>query len=367
MRIAQAFLVGITVFMFAAGCQQKVAGFGTAKTGEATHLYTLTNAHGVVAKLTNYGATLVEMHTPDKRGRFADITFGFDSVAGYESDANDYFGVVAGRYANRIAKGRFTIDGKAYQLATNNGENHLHGGLERALSRVVWRGEAVGDNAVRFTYTSPDGEEGYPGTLTVSVTYTLTDDNELRMDYTATTDKATPVNVTNHAYWNLSGQGAPTINDHVMMIKASRYTPVDKGLIPTGAIDPVAGTPLDFTKPTVIGDRVAQLNDKPGAGYDHNFVLDDSSKKMKLAARVTHPTNGRVLEVWTDQPAIQFYGGNFLKGQTGKGGATYTHRSGFCLEAQHYPDSPNQPHFPNTILRPGQTYTQTTVYRFATE
>ncbi len=378
MRTLQALTVGLCVTTLIAGCEgnmdntntttkTEVTDFGKARSGEATQLYTLTNSNGVVAKLTNFGAALVELHAPDKNGELADITFGFDSVAGYESDAQDYFGIVAGRYANRIKDGKFTLDGQTYQLATNNGPNHLHGGGDRALSKVVWAGKAVGDNAVKFTYTSPDGEENYPGALTVSVTYTLTDANELRMDYKATTDKPTPVNVTNHAYFNLSGQGAATINDHIMMINASKYTPVDDTLIPTGEIAPVAGTPLDFTKPTPIGDRVDQLNDKPGAGYDHNFVLDDASDKLKLAARVTHPSNGRVLEVWTDQPALQFYGGNFLRGQSGKAGVTYAHRSGFCLEAQHYPDSPNQPAFPNTILRPGETYTQTTVYKVAVE
>jgi aldose 1-epimerase len=304
------------------------------------------------------------MHVPDRTGRLGDVTLGFDNLQSY-LDGHPYFGATVGRYANRIAQGRFTLDGRTYVLATNDGPNHLHGGV-RGFDKVIWRAEVLAGTgaAVRFTYTSPDGEEGYPGTLTAAVTYTLTEDNELRLDYLATTSQATVVNLTNHAYWNLAGTG--NILDHVLQIAADRYTPVDDTLIPTGAIDPVRGTPMDFTRPLPIGSRIRQLTNEP-QGYDHNYVLDSRGGDLALAARVEEPTTGRVLEIHTTEPGIQFYSGNFLDGTlTGKGGVVYQQYDGFCLETQHFPDSPNRPNFPSVILRPGQIYTQTTIHKFST-
>lgn len=338
--------------------------------GQAAKIYTLTNSQGVVAKLITRGATLTEWHVPDRNGRMADIVFGFDDLASYGSPANGYFGCTAGRYANRIAKGKFTLDGKEYTLATNNGPNHLHGGVERSLDKVIWDAAPFENDAGRgvvFTYKSPDGEEGYPGNLSIKVTYTLTDENEIRIDYEATTDKATPVNLTNHTYFNLSGAGEPTILDHEVMIRADRYTPVDETLIPTGEIAPVEGTVFDFRDFHTIGERIDTLNDKPGGGYDHNFVLNNQDGDLALAAVVRDPKSGRVLKEFTTEPGVQFYTGNFLDGATGKGGRKYNRRSGFCLETQHYPDSVNHPNFPSVILRPGETYTHTCVYQITAE
>jgi aldose 1-epimerase len=348
---------------------EEPVAFGKTAGGAMVDALTLKNKNGMVAKLITLGATLTELHVPDKNGKLADVVLGFDNVAGYESDANQHFGCTTGRVANRIAKARFTLDGKEYQLAVNNGPNHLHGGTKRNLGKVVWKAEPVksdGGQGVRFSYTSPDGEEGYPGTLQITVTYTLTDKNELRIDYTATTDKATPVNLTNHSYFNLSGAGTPTVLDHELTLNAAKYTPTDEGLIPTGKIEPVAGTPLDFTKPAVIRPRVEQLLKTPAIGIDHNFVLNKTDVKT-AAAKVRDPASGRTLTVYTDQPAIQVYSGNFLKGQTGKGGKTYPIRSALCLETQHFPDSVNRPEFPSTILKPGQTYRQTCIYAFSSE
>lgn len=348
----------------------KVSDFGKTKEGAPVELFTLKNANGVVAKLSSRGATLTEWHVPDKDGNMADIVFGFDSVAGYESEDNQYFGTTTGRVANRIANGRFTIDGKEYRVPTNDGPNALHGGVARSLDKVVWEGkpfERDGEQGVVFTYTSPDGEEGYPGNLDLTVTYTLTDDDELRIDYLATTDKATPVNLTNHSYFNLSGAGSETNLDHEVMIVADHYTPVDETLIPTGEIAPVAGTPLDFREFHAIGERVDQMGTGTGAGYDHNFVLNNQDGDLALAAKVRDPKSGRVLSVFTTEPGVQFYGGNFLQGQAGKGGETYPYRSGFCLETQHYPDSINQPNFPSIVLRPGEEYTHTCVYQVTAE
>jgi aldose 1-epimerase len=353
-----------------AGAEVNVNDFAKTADGTPVKQYTLQNASGVVVKLLSRGATLAEWHVPDKNGKMADIVFGFDDMAGYESEANQYFGCVAGRVANRIAGGKFTIDGEEYQLAKNDGPNTLHGGTERSLDKVVWEGKPFENGegqGVVFRYVSPDGEEGFPGNLTVRVTYTLTDENELRIEYEAVTDKATPVNLTNHAYFNLSGAGSPTIQDHELMLAADRYTPVDETLIPTGQIVPVAGTPLDFREFHKIGERVESLNDKPGKGYDHNFVLNNQDGDLALAAQVRDPDSARVLSVYTTEPGIQFYGGNFLYGQTGKGGKEYNHRSGFCLETQHYPNSINEIRFPSIILRPGDTYTHTCVYQLTTE
>jgi aldose 1-epimerase len=340
------------------------AEYGHLPDGTVVEVYQLQNRNGLRAKVITYGALLTEMHVPDRTGRFGDVTLGFDNLQSY-LDGHPYFGATVGRYANRIAQGRFTLDGRTYVLATNDGPNHLHGGV-RGFDKVIWRAEVLAGTgaAVRFTYTSPDGEEGYPGTLTAAVTYTLTEDNELRLDYLATTSQATVVNLTNHAYWNLAGTG--NILDHVLQIAADRYTPVDDTLIPTGAIDPVRGTPMDFTRPLPIGSRIRQLTNEP-QGYDHNYVLDSRGGDLALAARVEEPTTGRVLEIHTTEPGIQFYSGNFLDGTlTGKGGVVYQQYDGFCLETQHFPDSPNRPNFPSVILRPGQIYTQTTIHKFST-
>jgi aldose 1-epimerase len=343
------------------------ASFGTAD-GQPVELFTLRNANGIEARVTNYGGVIVSLMTPDRAGQMADIVLGFDSLAPYVA-GTPYFGALIGRYGNRIAGGRFTLDGETYTLATNNEPNHLHGGV-RGFDKVVWDAEPFENGAERgliLRYTSPDGEEGYPGTLQTTVTYTLTDDNELIVDYRATTDKATPVNLTQHSYFNLAGTSNGDILDHELTIAASAFTPVDATLIPTGQIAPVEGTPFDFRAPTAIGSRIqtddAQLRN--GLGYDHNFVLDRSGEGLELAARVTHAGSGRTLEIRTTEPGLQFYSGNFLDGTiTGKGGRVYRHRSGLCLETQHFPDSPNQPSFPSTILRPGEEYRTRTVFAF---
>jgi len=332
--------------------------------------YTLSNKNGMVVKITNYGATITSIVVPDRKGLMADVALGYNSVEGYINAIDrPYFGAVVGRYGNRIAKGKFSIDGTEYTLATNNGENHLHGGY-MGFDKVVWDAEVI-DNGVKMTYLAKDGEEGYPGNLTLSVTYTLTDDNEIVMHYEATTDKATVVNVTNHTYFNLAGEGSGSINGHILQINGSRTTPVDAGLIPTGEFADVTGTPFDFREPTEIGKGVDADNQqiKYGPGYDHNWVLDRKGDGMEWAATLYEPTSGRVLEVITEEPAIQFYGGNFLDGRLiGKSGKAYTHRTGLCLETQHSPDSPNhegEEGWPSVILRPGEKYDTTTIYKFS--
>ena len=355
---------------YAAGvAAMKRMPFGTAPDGKAVELITLTNAHGVELRAMTYGAIIVSLKVPDRAGELGDVVLGYDSLAGYVK-SSPYFGAVVGRYGNRIARGKFTLDGTDYTLAVNNGPNALHGGL-KGFDKVVWSAdtmrtpEGVG---IRFSYVSKDGEEGYPGTLTTTVTYTLTDANEVHIAYEATTHKATPLNLTQHSYFNLAGQG--DVLSHVLTVNANRYTPVDSTLIPTGELAPVAGTPFDFTTPHAIGERISidhqQL--KFGGGYDHNFVLTRADTGLALAAVLKEPTSGRVLEVRTTEPGVQFYSGNFLDGTlTGKGGVVYAHRNGLCLETQHFPDSPNQEVFPNTILRPGQTYRSRTVWRFGVE
>jgi aldose 1-epimerase len=343
----------------------KSALFGHLPDGAAVDIYTLTNARGIEARIMSYGATLVSLRLPDRNGAFEDVSLGFDDLAGYLG-TNPYFGAVVGRYANRIAKGRFTLDGKTYVLAQNNNGNSLHGGL-RGFDKVVWKGEIVHEHrtvGVRFTYLSKDMEEGYPGNLAAAVVYTLSDADELTISYEAETDKATPVNLTNHAYWNLGGQGKGDILGHELEIEADEYTAVESAanLIPTGELLDVRGTPLDFTTPHTIGERIARVE----GGYDHNFVLRSGGKKMALAARAYEPASGRILEIYTDQPGIQFYSGNFLDGTVkGKGGVAYGKHFGFCLETQHFPDSPNHPNFPATILRPGQKYATVTVHKFS--
>ncbi len=340
--------------------------FGTAPDGTPVELFTLRNAAGVEARISNYGGIVVSLETPDRKGVFGDVVLGYDQIDGYHK-ASPYFGCLVGRYGNRIARGRFTLDGQTYTLATNNYPNALHGGV-RGFDKRVWTPKPVvtpSGPSLELTYVSADGEEGYPGTLTVKVVYTLTADNGLRLDYTATTDKATVVNLTQHSYFNLAGKG--DILGHVVEMPADRYTPVDSTLIPTGVLPSVAGTPFDFRQPTAIGARINQPDEqlKFGGGYDHNWVFTKRAGDLTLLARVTEPTSGRVLEVLSTEPALQFYTGNFLDGTiTGKGGWTYQFRNGFCMEPQHYPDSPNQPNFPSVVLRPGETYRNTIVYRF---
>jgi aldose 1-epimerase len=347
----------------APGIQKKP--FGKTKDGIPVDLYTLSNGKGMTVDIATYGTTIVRIEVPDRNGRAGNVVLGFDKLDGYLGE-HPYFGCTVGRYANRIAGAKFTLNGKEYKLAANDGVNSLHGGI-KGFNRAVWKAEpqtrAEGPS-VKFTYVSADGEEGYPGTLTATVVFTVTAANELKIDYTATSDKPTPVNLTNHSYFNLAGPGTGDILGHELMLKADRYTPVGPGLIPTGKIAPVAGTPLDFTKPATIGARIAQV---PG-GYDHNFVLAEAvSKSPMLAAHVKEPKSGRVMEVLTTEPGIQFYTGNFLDGKiTGVGGA-YKKHFGFCLETQHFPDSVHQPGFPPVILEPGKTYRQTTIYKFSVE
>lgn len=335
--------------------------FGTAPDGQDVHLYTLTNQNGVTIKITNYGAIVTSIITPDKNGVMGDIALGFNTVDGYIPN-NPHFGGIVGRFANRIAKGKFTIDGKVYILATNDKPNHLHGG-NTGFDRVVWTAEELPEqNAVRLTYLSKDGEEGYPGNLNTVVTYTLTDDNGLKIDYEATTDKATPVNLTNHSYFNLSAGKQKDILNHIVTINADKYTATDKTLIPTGELAPVKGTPYDFTTPQPVGTRINNLQ---GYGYDLNYVINNGGDGLTHAATVYEPTTGRTMEVHTTQPGIQLYTAYHLDGSlTGKDNRKYDRYAGICLEAQHFPDSPNRESFPSAILRPGEKYQETTIYKF---
>ena len=344
--------------------------FGKISDTENADIFTLRNTAGMTVRISNYGGTIVSWTAPDKDGNYEDITLGCDSLANYQKGV-PYFGALVGRYGNRIAKGKFTLDGKTYTLATNNGINALHGGL-KGFDKVLWKALTVDGEEPQLVlnYTSKDGEEGYPGTLSVEVIYTLTKDNSLKIDYKATTDKATVVNLTNHAYFNLSGVKTVTpILDHELTLNADKFLPVDATLIPTGELKSVAGTPFDFTKAKKIGLQINDTTDvqiKFGGGYDHCWVSTDSSKTLKLVATVHELKSGRVMQVLTTEPAFQFYTGNFLDGTNiGKGGVAYQKRTGFCLETQHYPDSPNQPKFPSTVLRPNETYQTTTVYKFS--
>jgi aldose 1-epimerase len=339
--------------------------FGTLPDGTTVDRFILVNAHGIEVGVMAYGATIVSLRTSDRAGRLDDIVLGYDTLDAYLTKSR-YFGSIVGRYGNRIAGGRFTLDGAAIQLATNNGVNHLHGG-NKGFDKVVWKGEPFDRNGgvgVTFTYTSPDGEEGYPGTLKASITYTLTPRNELMLDYRATTDKATPINLTNHSYFNLAGRGRGDILQHLLRLDADRYTPADDTQIPTGTLAPVQGTPFDFRTPTAIGARIDADHEqlRRGNGYDHNFVLNGGAKgpTLHLAARVVEPATGRTLDVATTEPGVQFYAGNNL--DPARNG--FGRRSGFCLETQHFPDSPNHPNFPSTILRPGQTFESKTVFTF---
>ncbi|MBD1365081.1 galactose mutarotase [Mucilaginibacter sp. ZT4R22] len=379
------FLSGCAIFLFAA-CKGPATGTADSKdsaavtavagtlnpknfeaviNGKNTKLYTLTNKSGASVSITNYGGRVVSLLVPDKAGKLVDVVLGYDSVQTYQKKGEPYFGAIIGRYGNRIAKGKFTVGGKAYQADVNDGVNTLHGGLKGFFGQV-FDAEQSGQT-LNLTYTSPDGEGGYPGKLTVKVTYTLTDDNALKIDYTANTDKETIVNLTNHAYFNLNGEGDSTILNNTLMIAADGFTPVNTTLIPTGKIQPVKGTPFDFTTAKAIGKDIGVTDEQltNGKGYDHNFVLNknDGTKPVAIASS---PATGITMEVYTVEPGLQFYSGNFLTGAThdGKGGKAYPLRSAFCLETQHFPDSPNQPAFPSTVLKPGQTYHTSTTYKF---
>lgn len=343
--------------------------YGKTKDNQEVEQYVLTNANGMQATIITYGGIVTKWTARDRAGQLGDVVLGFDTLEEYLA-GHPFFGCIVGRYGNRIAKGAFTLDGRKYTLAKNNGENHLHGGVkgfDKAVWKVTeWTTKGADGPSLKLTHTSKDGDEGYPGNLAVTVTYTLTNKNELRIDYFAKTDKATPVNLTNHSYFNLAGQG--DVLKHEVEINADRFTPVDATLIPTGELREVAGTPLDFRKSTAVGARINGDDEqiKFGKGYDHNFVLNRKGKELSLAARVHEPSSGRVLEVFTTEPGVQFYTGNFLDGKNkGKGGKVYGHRSGFCLETQHFPDSPNQKKFPSTILKPSEEYRTTTVYKLS--
>jgi aldose 1-epimerase len=343
--------------------------FGTLPDGREVALYTLVNDNGLQAAISNYGGIVVSLHTPDRDGQMGDVVLGFDTLDEYV-DHNPFFGCLVGRFGNRIAGGRFALEGVEYTLARNAGQNHLHGGVA-GFDKQLWdarASETPEGPALELAYTSPDGEEGYPGTLSVQVVYTLTDDNALKIAYAAVTDKPTVVNLTNHSYFNLSAGAADDILAHEMTINADLYTPVDETLIPTGELHAVEGTPLDFRAAMPVGARIEadhrQLH--LGGGYDHNWVVNGRPGDLRLAARVAEPTSGRIMHVLTAEPAVQFYAGNMMPpSMPGKGGRAYLRRGGLCLETQHYPDSPNQPHFPSTVLQPGETYRTTTIYRFS--
>ena len=373
LRLLCTALLGLTflaVFRAQGAVGLRKSAFGKMKDGQPVGLYTLTNTGGMEVAITNYGGIVVSIKAPDRSGKFADVVLGFDTFDAYLNNT-PFFGALVGRYGNRIAKARFTLDGHEYHLAANDNGNTLHGGL-KGFDKRLWNAKDVSTKevpALELTYLSKDGEEGFPGNLSVTVTYSLTPKNELKIDYAATTDKDTVLNLTNHSYFNLAGQGEGDILSHLMMINGDRFTPVDATLIPTGELKSVAGTPLDFRKPTAIGARIDADDQqiKFGRGYDHNFVLNRKGGELILAARVTEPSSGRVLEVLTTQPGLQFYTGNFLDGTIhGKVGKVYPRRSAFCMETQRFPDSPNQPQFPTTVLKPGKHFQSTTVFRFST-
>lgn len=345
--------------------------YGSLPDGREVKIFTLTNKNGLRAKVTEYGAILVSMEAPDSSGKIQDLTHGYDSLAGWLANPC-YFGATVGRFGNRINGGKFILNGKNYSLATNNSPGgipcHLHGGL-KGFDQALWSGKTISEQGVEFTYISKAGEEGYPGTLTVHITYTLTDENELKWEAQATTDAPTIVNLIHHSYWNLSGDPTTSINDHILTLNAEAYLPTDVGLIPTGKITPVAGTPMDFTKPTVIGARIDEDFEalKLAAGYDHAWILQPA-QDIRLAARLKDLKSGRVMEVFTDQPAVQFYAGNFLDGTAvGKGDVAYAKRTALCLETEGFPDSPNQPSFPSAVLLPGDIYSHTLIHQFSAE
>lgn len=364
-------LVLAAMVVYVGGCMEagkmsiKTEPFGQTPDEQAVDLVTMTNPNGIEARIMTFGGIIVSMKTPDRNGKLADIVLGFDDLSGYTKE-HPYFGAIIGRYGNRIGAGKFTLNGVEYKLAVNNGPNHLHGGI-KGFDKVVWKIEdakTTGDEAIlRLGYLSKDGEEGYPGDLKCTVTYTLTADNELKMRYEARTDKPTVLNLTNHSYWNLAGQGTGDVLGHELVLNADRYTPVDEGLIPTGELKSVKDTPMDFTKPKAIGSRIKQVDI---GGYDHNFVLNGQTGQMKLCAKVYEPKSGRTMEIRTTEPGVQFYTGNFLDGAlTGKDGKVYQKHYAFCLETQHFPDSPNKPDFPSVVLRPGEKYDITTVHKFS--
>ncbi len=345
-------------------CKVEKSHFGISPQGDSVTLYTLKNEKDYVVKITNYGGIITEIHTPDRNGKMGNIVLGFDNLEQYIA-GHPYFGALIGRFGNRIAKAQFTLDGEEYQLAVNNGNNALHGGIQ-GFDKVVWDVEVIScleRAALKLSYLSPDGEEGYPGNLKVSVTYELLMD-QLFITYEAETDKATVLNLTNHSYFNLAGEG--TILDHILYINASKYTPVDGELIPTGELANVEGTPFDFRKPTVIGARMEEVGGEP-IGYDHNYVVDGTAGENRIAAKVLDPKSGRSLEVITSEPGVQFYSGNFLDGTLESKGDSYEQHEGFCLETQHFPDSPNQPNFPSTVLRPGEKFVSQTIFKFGIE
>jgi aldose 1-epimerase len=360
-----------SLLLTGAGRKIETSDFGKTSEGVSVYRYVLTNHKGAEAVVISYGATLVSLKVPDRDGKTADVVLGYDTLEGYEQ-GKSYFGATIGRYGNRIARGEFTLDGTVFHLPKNDGPNSLHGGT-RGFNKRVWTAadrSRADAQVLELSYTSADGEEGYPGTMNVKVTYALAaETNELRIDYSATTDKDTVINLTNHSYFNLSGDASKEIVDQQLLLRAPQFTPVDATLIPTGELRAVRGTPFDFTKPTVIGARINQNDEqlKFGKGYDHNWVLERTEKRgLQLAAEVFDPTSGRVLEVLTTEPGIQFYSGNFLDGTAkGKDGQLYAHRTGLCLETQHFPDSPNHPNFPSTVLKPGETYRTSTVLRFS--
>jgi aldose 1-epimerase len=363
--------VGHNFVMLSSHSSISRADYGKTPEGQAVELFTLHNRNGTEAQITNYGGTVTSLKTADKNGRFADVVLGYDTLADYVKSRNGpYLGALIGRYGNRIAHGTFSLEGRVYTLAKNNGENSLHGGL-KGFDQAVWQvmeARVSGEGAMlELSYLSRDMEEGFPGNLTVNATYTLTEDNGLKLDFEATTDKTTLCNLTQHSYFNLAGQG--DILGHTAQIHADRFTPVNASLIPTGELRSVTGTPLDFLKPTPIGSRINDSGDeqiKRGNGYDHNYVLNKKPGELSLAARVQEPGSGRTLEVWTTEPGIQFYSGNFLPSTpVGRGGQIYQPRHGFCFEPQHFPDSPNQPEFPSTTLKPGDTYRSTMIYQFS--
>lgn len=372
-KLAQLSAVGLLTIILSNCSTVKVskAPFGSTSDGTSVDLYTLENSNGMKATITNYGGIVTQLHVPDKDGNLGDVVLGYDKLSSYIK-ASPYFGCITGRYANRIAKGQFQIDGKTYQLATNNGENHLHGG-DVGFDKRVWKAtevSAVGKSGIALVYESKDGEEGYPGDLKCKVTYWLTNHNELEIEYEAVTNKATPINLTHHSYFNLAGEGKGDILNHEVELFADNYVPTDGGGIPLGKIASVKGTPFDFLTPHTIGKRIGAKHEQIefGKGYDHNWVVNDSGKSLSIAARVTEPKSGRIMEVVTDQPGIQFYTGNYLDGSNiGKGNKVYNYRNAFCLETQVHPDSPNQDGFPDSILKPGETYKHVCIYRFKTK
>ena len=362
-------LLWLLAIAFVAEAQVTKRSFGKTDAGENVDLYTLRNTHGVEATITNYGGIVVSLKVPDRNGKFDDVVLGFNDLDSYLKPG-PYFGALIGRYGNRIAKGRFTLNGVEYKLAVNNGENHLHGGI-KGFDKVVWTGAEMKTRlgpALALTYVSKDGEEGYPGNLTTRVVYTLTNNNELKIEYSATTDKDTVTNLTHHSYFNLAGEGNGDILNTRVTINANRFVPTDAGSIPLGDLRKVSGTPFDFLTAHAIGERINQDDEqlKFGSGYDHTWVINGRPGVMRLAATAYEPASGRVMQVWTTEPGVQFYTGNFLDGTlTGKSGKPYPRRSGFCFETQHYPDSPNQPSFPTTTLKKGATYRSTTIYKFS--